>query len=240
MKRPAVIQRKAPAPLLRERGARRTVPGGTPPGRTVSGRTVPGCIVPGRQAASATAGALADHGTRSLAGRCPQGGAAPRGGVPQGRYRLAVQLPELVFAAVRPGFVAACMVIAAAARDGRRVGWIAREHGNREHGNVGGGAGNEARRSRQPVEARRASPLPRSRCAQASPGAGARTEGALLFKYEALRYRTGCRQNRQKAYFVRQEAGLRGGVRRDTAIIPRDRGDARDLRLATLSDDSCV
>jgi hypothetical protein len=240
MKRPAVIHRKAPAPLSRERGACHTVPGNTVPGCTVSG-----CIVPGRQAAGATAGALADHGTRPLAERCPQGGAAPRGGVPQGRYRLAAQLPELVFAAVRPGFVAACMVNAAAARDGRRVGWIAREHGNREHGNrehgnVGGGAGNEARRSRQPVEARRASPLPRSRCAQASPVAGARTEGALLFKYEALRYRTGCRQNRQKAYFARQEAGLRGGVRRDTAIIPRDRGDARDLRLATLRNDSCV
>ena len=105
MKRPAVIHRKAPAPLSRERGACRTVPS-----RTVPTCTVPACTVPGRLAASAAAGALAGHGTRPLGGRRPQGGAAPRAGVPQGCRRLAVQLAELVFAAVRPGFVAACMV----------------------------------------------------------------------------------------------------------------------------------
>ena len=197
MKRP-VIQREAPTPLSRERGARRY---GTP------GR--------GARPGGARRGRL----------RSPGPGGAPRRRARGGLARPALQLAELVFAAVRPGFVAACMVSAAAVGDGRRAG-------------QGGHPSDGDRRPGRPVRKRRAAPW--LRCARANPRGGARADGGTLFNDQALRDRTGCRQNRQMAYFAGQEAGLRGGVHRDTAIIPRDRGSARDLRLTTLRSDSCV
>jgi hypothetical protein len=211
MKRPAAIHREAPTPLSQERGARRcgTPGGGRPQGGTRHGGAGQG----GAGQCGAWQGRL----------RPPGRGGGPLGRAPGRSAHPAGQLSELVFAAVRPGFVAACMVSGAAVGDGRRAGW---------HGHLGDGD----RRPGRPVSKRLAGPL--LRCAQVSPESGARADGVPLFNDEALRYRTG--QNRQMAYFVGQEAGLQGGARRDSAIIPRDCGDARDLRLATLSNDSCV
>jgi hypothetical protein len=211
MKRPTVIHRQAAAPLPRGRGVRRC---GTPARGSLHCGSLPGGSLPG--------GPL-HCGSLPGGARSPERGRAARRPAPCCAAPPLGQLPELVFAAVRPGFVAACMVIAAADGDGRRFG-------------PDGHAGDGGRRPGRPVRKRRVAPWPHP--ARARPRGGARAHGGTLFNERALRYRTG--QNRQMAYFAGQEAGLPGGVRRDTAIIPRDCADARDLRLTTLSNDSCV
>ena len=123
--------------------------------------------------------------------------------------------PELVFAAVRPGFVAACMVEAAGTRGGCRIR-VGRPERPPPHcwtvGRDGRGAG-----STRPVK---------------------RVNGVLRPSGRALRYRT--HRNRQMELLTQVAASLRGGVRRSAAITARERADAEDLVLTTLSSRVCV
>jgi hypothetical protein len=65
-----------------------------------------------------------------------------------------------------------------------------------------------------------------------------RPRGVALPTGHTLRY--GIHRNRQMEHLTQVAEGLRGGVRRGAAITTRERGAARDLVLATLSDRVCV
>jgi len=58
-------------------------------------------------------------------------------------------------------------------------------------------------------------------------------DGVSLSTHHALRYRI--HRNRQMEHFTQVAASLRGGVRRDSAITPRERPAPWDLGLTTLS-----
>ena len=125
------------------------------------------------------------------------------------------EVPELDFAAVRPGFVAACIVEAAGARRGRRA--------------RPGGPGRFPPH-RHPAGRRGArSPLP---------APGGRPHGVSLSRDHPLRYRI--HRNRQMEHLTQVAVGLRGGVRRGAAITARERAAARDLGLTTFSDKASV
>ena len=65
-----------------------------------------------------------------------------------------------------------------------------------------------------------------------------RVNGVLRPSGRALRYRT--HRNRQMELLTQVAASLRGGVRRGAAITARERADAEDLVLTTLSSRVCV
>ncbi len=120
------------------------------------------------------------------------------------------EVPELDFAAVRPGFVAACMVEAAGVHGGRRTR-----------------AGRSARPSLRRTAGETRSPAP------AEP-----RRGVSPSKERALRYRID--RNGQMEHLTQVAASLRGGVRRGPAITPRERAAAADLVSATFGDESDV
>jgi len=67
---------------------------------------------------------------------------------------------------------------------------------------------------------------------------GERAIGVSLPFRHALRYRI--HRNRQMEHLTQVAVSLRGGVRRGSAITPRERLDGWDLALATLSNKACV
>lgn len=67
---------------------------------------------------------------------------------------------------------------------------------------------------------------------------GERLNGVSLCRDHALRYRV--RRNRQMEHLTQVAASLRGGIRRDAAITPREREAAKDLVMTTLSDKMLV
>jgi hypothetical protein len=125
----------------------------------------------------------------------------------------------LAFAAVRPGFFAACIVKAVAgAGGGQATPGPGPAPGSGRAGRPGGycrpGADSEpSRRLRRP-------------------GGGSRATGDG--------YPRQGQRNGQIPHFSRIAARLRKGVRRGAAITPRERADAWDLVLTTLSSEPCV
>lgn len=71
-----------------------------------------------------------------------------------------------------------------------------------------------------------------------SPGPAERANGVSLSSERVLRYRT--YRNRQMEHLTQLAASLRGGVRRGTAITPRERTEVQDRVLTTLGDNSSV
>ena len=71
-----------------------------------------------------------------------------------------------------------------------------------------------------------------------SPGPTERANGVSLSGGRVLRYRK--YRNRQMEHLTQLAASLRGGVRRGTAITPRERAGAQDLVSTTFGDRSCV
>lgn len=67
---------------------------------------------------------------------------------------------------------------------------------------------------------------------------GERVNGVSRPAAHALRYRI--HRNRQMEHLTQVAASLRGGVRRGSAITPREHAGARDLLLTTLSSKTCV
>lgn len=65
-----------------------------------------------------------------------------------------------------------------------------------------------------------------------------RVDGVSLSMDHAPRYRI--HRNRQMEHFTQVTASLRGGVRRDSAITPRERPAPWDRGLTTLSSKTCV
>ena len=65
-----------------------------------------------------------------------------------------------------------------------------------------------------------------------------RADGGSRPPGSTRRYRPS--ENRQMAHLVQVAAGLRGGVRRGSAITAREGADRDDLILTTLSSSSCV
>jgi hypothetical protein len=129
------------------------------------------------------------------------------------------EVPELDFAAVRPGFVAACMVEAAGVRGGRRTR---------------AGRCTRAGRSARPSPRRTAGAAGETR----SPAPAEPRRGVSLSQDRALRYRID--RNGQMEHLTQVAASLRGGVRRGAAITPRERAAAADLASATFGDESGV
>jgi hypothetical protein len=125
--------------------------------------------------------------------------------------RVRCRAPERVFAAVRPGFVAPCMVKAVAGAGGR-LRCLAGPLGSR----------------RRP--ARPAWPNP-SRAPRPRPGSRGSRPGAPVGR--DVRYRAS--RNRQREYLAEDEAWPLKGVWCVAAITAREYADARDLPLATLS-----
>lgn len=133
-------------------------------------------------------------------------------------------LAELVFAAVRPAFVAACMVSAA--------------------GNQGGLRERAGRRERPRARCRAAGREDSWNAFAANTGAGAgglsRTgSGALPHRGKEPWQGKPCQgnrvnRNRQMEHMVQVAASLRGGVRRGSAIAPREQADGVSLVLTTL------
>jgi hypothetical protein len=126
------------------------------------------------------------------------------------------------FAALRPGFFAACMVESPVAEAGGRLATAGagtvqsagREGRARVGGCPAGAAGEPARGRRR------------------QGGAGSRPTG--------LGHPGRGQQNGQIEHFSRVAARLRKGVRRGAAITPREHADVRDLVLTTLSSEPCV
>jgi hypothetical protein len=85
---------------------------------------------------------------------------------------------------------------------------------------------------------RAASPRAGTAARAGSPGPVARADGVSRLPRRALRYRK--HRNRQMELLTQVAASLRGGVRRDTAITPRESTGAEDLGMATLSNRVCV
>jgi hypothetical protein len=131
-------------------------------------------------------------------------------------------LAELVFAAVRPGFVTPCIVVAAECRSDWRAG-------------PGGRTADRERRPWRPSARLRAASARRRR----APSAGARYVAAGPWPSGHPSCRR-LQRNGQMEYFTLVKAGLRGGVRRSAAIAPRERGGTRDLVLTTLGSKPCV
>jgi hypothetical protein len=123
-----------------------------------------------------------------------------------------VEVPELDFAAVRPGFVAACMVEAAGARDGRRA-------------SVPVGGGDPSTPAASSAETRSLAP-------------GGWPRGVSLSGAHALRYRM--RRNRQMEHFTQVAEPFEGVFGAVRAITTRERRAARDLVLATLGNMTSV
>jgi hypothetical protein len=67
---------------------------------------------------------------------------------------------------------------------------------------------------------------------------GERVNGVSRPAAHALRYRI--HRNRQMEHLTQVAASLRGGVRRGSAITPREHAGARDLLSTTLSSKTCV
>lgn len=126
----------------------------------------------------------------------------------------------LGFTAVRPAFFAACIVEAVAgagagpARPGARTVPGAGRAGRPRGGCRPGAAGEPSRRLRQ------------------RGGSGSRATGDG--------YPRQGQRNGQIEHFSPMAARMRKGVRRGAAITPRERADAVDLRLTTLSSEPCV
>jgi hypothetical protein len=78
----------------------------------------------------------------------------------------------------------------------------------------------------------------RAVCRARSPMLRERAIGVSRPEGSALRYRAS--RNRQMEHLVQVAAVLRGGVRRGSAITPRERSAPWDLGLATLSSKTCV
>ena len=126
----------------------------------------------------------------------------------------------LAFAAVRPGFFAACIVEAVAeagadpAAPGARTVPGAGRAGRPRGACRPGAASESSRRLRQ----------------RGGNGSRATGEG----------YPRQGQRNGQMEHFSPVVARLRKGVRRGAAITPRERADALDLLLTTLSSEPCV
>jgi hypothetical protein len=163
----------------------------------------------------------------SLCGR--PGAAAPVRGRRRGprlprtaAARAGCPAPGLAFAAVRPAFFAACIVEAAVAEAGggptTAGAGTARQAGREGRPRVGGGragtVGAPSRRLRR-----------RGRGGSRPTGQGHPHRG---------------QQNGQIEHFSQIATGFRKGMRRGAAITPRERADARDLLLTTLSSEPCV
>lgn len=123
----------------------------------------------------------------------------------------------LAFAAVRPAFFAECMVEAEIAEAGGES--AAASAGGRD-GRPRGGC-----------------------CHRATAGESARKRrrqgsGGSRFARSACQRRH--RRNGQIEHFSQVAAMMRGGAVRGGAITPRERADAQDLVLTTLSSESCV
>lgn len=131
-------------------------------------------------------------------------------------------LAELVFAAVRPAFVAACMVNAA--------------------GNQGGLRERAGRRERPRARCRAAGREDSWNAFAAGAGGLSRTgSGALPHHGKGNRAKGNrANRNRQMEHMVQVAASLRGGVRRGSAITPREQADEVSLVLTTLSNQLCV
>jgi len=126
------------------------------------------------------------------------------------------------FAAVRPAFFAACIVEAAVAEAGggpaTAGAGTARPVGREGRPRVGGGrAGTAAAPSRRLRRRGRGGSRPTD---NGQPRRG--------------------RQNGQIEHLSQIATGLRKGMRRGAAITPRERADAQDLLLTTLSSEPCV
>jgi hypothetical protein len=122
---------------------------------------------------------------------------------------LAAGVPELLFAAVRPGFVAACMVDSAGSRAGcanARAVW------------------NGFLRAR------------RRQAGARSPMLCAGAHGVSRPTGSALQCRAS--RNRQMEHLVQVAVSVRGGVRRGSGITLRESTRAGGLILATLSSES--
>lgn len=123
----------------------------------------------------------------------------------------------LAFAAVSPGFFAACIVEAVAGAGGcpATPGAVAAaSRVGRPLGRARAGAAREPSRWLR-------------RC-----GGGSQATGHGHPRRE--------QQNGQMDHFSQVAARLRKGVRRGAAITPRERADVRDLLLTTLSSEPCV
>jgi hypothetical protein len=71
-----------------------------------------------------------------------------------------------------------------------------------------------------------------------APAPAERVDGVSLSMDHALRYRI--HRTRQMEHLAQVAASLRGGVRRGSAITPRERSAPWDLGLATLGSKTCV
>jgi hypothetical protein len=157
---------------------------------------------------------------RMAACGCPRPPRVPLRAVPYAERPAAWPSAGLAFAAVRPGFVAACIVeavaeagagpVAPAARTVPRAGRAGRAAGRRRPG----AASESSRRLRQ------------------RGGSGSRATGDG--------YPRRAQRNGQIEHFYQVAARLRKGVRCGAAITPRERADALDLLLTTLSSEPCV
>jgi hypothetical protein len=173
------------------------------------------------------AGPVVGSTVSASAARCPGGAAHAR----------AARLAELVFAPVRPGFVAACMVEPTVNRVGLRLsaGLSARPGLRLPAGGPGasgrnGAAGTPAaRRGRRAAAPRRA------------PECLARTCGAAVGRMEAgfgetVFIATSPAETDISEHLGQVAASLRGGVRPGSAVGPRQRAVARGPILTTLGD----
>jgi hypothetical protein len=157
--------------------------------------------------------APAAAGGRKRSPRLPRTAAA-RAQRPAGRPAA-----YLAFAAVRPGFFAACIVEAVAeaggapAAPGARTAAAASRAGRPRGGCRAGAASEPSRRLRRR-------------------GGGPRATGHGHPRRD--------QQNGQMDHFSQIAARLRKDVRRGAAITPRERADIRDLLLTTLSSEPCV
>jgi hypothetical protein len=147
---------------------------------------------------------------------CDPRGAVARAGGPATRAA-----GSLAFAAVRPGFSAACMVEAAVAEAGgsATAGAVTVPAAGRDGCPRAGDC--PARTAGEP-----------SRRLRRRGGGGSRST-------DHGHPRRGQR-NGQIEHFSQAATRLRKGVRRGAAITPRERADARDLLLTTLGSEPCV
>ena len=157
--------------------------------------------------------ALAAAGGRQRSPRLPRAAAA-RAECPAAR-----PVACLAFAAVRPGFFAACIVEAVAEAGGAPV-------------TPGAGTAPAASRAGRPRVGRRAGAAgePSRRLRRLRGGSRATGHGHPRRE----------QRNGQMDHFSQVAARLRKGVRRGAAITPRERADVQDLLLTTLSSEPCV
>ena len=151
---------------------------------------------------------------------CPRMRRVPRRAVPCAERPAAWSAAGLAFAAVRPGFFAACIVEAVAEAGAGPAAPAARAV-------PGAGRVDRAAGHGRPDAASESSQRLRQRG-----GSGSRATGD---GYPRQGWRNG-----QIEHFSPVAARLRKGVRRGAAITPRERADALDLLLTTLSSEPCV